>query len=120
MITYTDIKTDRDYTLKELTPGIRHFVSVKSRVPTGTSRNGKPYYPLQSIEYYSTEAGDIELTLWLRLVEEAAIREGKVELLDRIANHTRENCAWLKSQGDVRMHAAECLCRKTYENWENF
>ncbi len=120
MLSYTDISSDKDYSLDELTPGIRHFVSQKSRVPVGKNKNGSLYYPMQSIEYYSTKAGDIELSFWMRLVEDAVKREDKRELLDAVTDYVKNNCAWLKSREDTRMYALECLCRKSYENWDGF
>ena len=118
MITYTDTKAANSFALDELIPGTRHFVTIKSKIAEGKNKNGTPFYPTRGIEYFVTKAGEIELSLWLSLVEEAVKNEGKEPLYNTLVTYTKNNCGWLKKDKDIRLHAAEVLLHKSYENWD--
>lgn len=118
MLSYTDTKATENYMLDELIPGTRHFVTIRSKIPEGKNRNGTPFYPSHGIEYFVTKAGDVELSLWLSLVEDAIKNEGKEPLYSTLIAYTKNNCKWLKKEKDIRLHAAEVLLHKSYENWD--
>ena len=119
-LTYTDTKTDKAFSVAELDPGIRHFAVVKAKRPEGKSRNGKPFYPTCGIEYFETKVGQIEMSLWLSLIEDAFQRENLSELYEDIKDYVRENQFWHKDEYEIRLHAAECLCEKAYLAWKDF
>ena len=120
MLAYTDMKTEDSYTLEQLKPGIRHFVIQKLPISTGNCTGGIPYYSAKGYEYFETNAGDIELNLWLKLVEEAISDEDKSSLYEDIKVHERKKCYWINDDRELRLHAAQCLCNRIYENWDDF
>lgn len=89
--------------------------------PTGNftvNRNGKRVPVTDGVEYVRTAgAGTMALLEWYKLMTAAVQAEGKQELLDRIKEHCRTHCAWLKSDNAVNEHALECLSNKAYEAW---
>ena len=120
MIEYTDTKyTGKQLTIEELDPGVRNFISIKNKFPSGKSPNGRPHYEYTGIEYFKTKAGSIELGLWLELIEGAFKQEGKWDLYEAIYHYCKE-CQWLKKDKEIRLHAAECLCNEAYKAWKDF
>lgn len=109
------------YTLQALSPKTRCFVTVKSSVPFGKNKNGTPHYNFVGIEYFETEsAGKIRLEKWFKYFKEAVRAENKEKLFSAICDYCRKNCAWLKTDEDVDVHAAECLCHGSYLHWKDF
>ncbi|MCR5669631.1 MAG: hypothetical protein K6G10_01375 [Butyrivibrio sp.] len=109
------------YTLEALTPKTRCFVTEKSRVPTGKNRNGTLHYEYHGREYFETAgAGQIEISEWLVYFLDAVIREGYDKLYRDICEYCKENCMWLKSDDEINLHAAECLCHGSYKHWDGF
>ena len=118
MIEYTDTKyIGAQLSTDELNPGVRNFVSLKNKFPSGKSANGRPHYDYTGIEYFKTKAGNIELSLWLELIEGAFKQEGKWELYEAICQYCKDY-QWLKKDKEIRMHAAECLCNEAYKAWK--
>ena len=57
---------------------------------------------------------------WLGLAEDAIEREGKQELLKKIEDHCKTNCAWIKKETELHEYAVDALCSRSYEHWDGF
>ena len=108
------------YKIKDLMPGIRRFHAQKASVAQGKSANGRPYYPTTGYEYFDTPSGSMEISVWLGNIKGVIRSEGLDKLYDAIQKYVRKNCAWLKSDTDVELYAAEVLCRESYKAWKDF
>lgn len=80
------------------------------------TRNGKRVETTRGMSYIPTRSGKIEKDKWLSLIEKAAEREGKLELLARIDDSCRR-LAWLKTDKDRHEYALGILCSGAYLYW---
>jgi hypothetical protein len=71
-------------------------------------------------DFYQTKLGELTPEKWRELTLNAIKEHGKEELLERIKEHCRDNCAWLKKERDIEEHAMECLVSGAYLYWDDF
>ena len=111
--------TDKIYTLAELTPkGVRHSVYTPGLYYT--ARNGRRCREYKYSEAYRIGNEDIELAAWTELVKEAAKRENKEDLYNKIKDRIKNNWVWLKNEQEIELLAAECLVQESYKHWKDF
>lgn len=81
-------------------------------VQTGTyskSSNGKMKPDTRYAEHVQTAgAGRLEISEWFRLMEEAIVREGKSDELERRIKQARR-LAWLHTEEKIREYALESM-----------
>lgn len=89
--------------------------------PTGTftkNRNGRSVPVMNGTEYVKTAgAGTMPLAEWYRRMTAAVQEEGKQALFEKIKEHCKKHCAWLKTDKAVNEYALEVLSDKAYEAW---
>lgn len=71
-------------------------------------------------ERYKTKAGEFLPEEWKKLTLQEIEKAGKMELLERIKQHCREHCAWLRREPEIEEYAMGCLCSRAYEYWPDF
>ena len=84
----------------------------------GKDQTGRKQY--RSISYKKTIFGDIEDSNYYPLAKKLIVLAGRTELLEKIKDYSRKNCAWLKTESDIENHAIDCLISKAYEYWKDF
>ena len=65
------------YTLEQLCPKTRWYVTIRNECPDGVDKNGKPHYGYSGIEYYTTPIGRIKTTDWMKHFLAVIREEGK-------------------------------------------
>ena len=90
--------------------------------PTGEyiERNGRKKPVLKDTERYQTAAGLFKPEEWKRKAMEAIKADGKLELLEKIKEHCRENLGWLRTEDEIEEYTIDCLCKGAYKYWKNF
>ena len=102
------------------------WTSVREFRPVGTGEfyrttRGTLKEKLIAREFVRTAAaGVLELDEWCRLMEQAVEREDRTDLLDRIVEHCRSHCAWLRKEKELREYALECLSSGACMAWDDF
>lgn len=81
---------------------------------------GRPKKTYEIRETYQTNAGEFEIDEWRKEIREAIEKSGENELLERIKQHCRENCAWLHKEEDIEEYAMSCLASRAYRYWNDF
>lgn len=72
------------------------------------------------VETYKTDAGEFFPDEWMRLVRGCVEVSESSDLLERIIEHCRTNCVWLKTDKDREEYALNILIGRTYRNWKDF
>lgn len=81
---------------------------------------GKSRPEMKFVERYHTPAGIFFPEEWRVKALEAIQADGETELLEKIKEHCRENCAWLRKEKDLEEYAVDCLCSRAYRHWPEF
>lgn len=100
---------------------IEDFKAISNNFRTefiGRDNTGRKRY--RPISFKKTLFGDIEDSVYYSIAKDFIIIAGKTELLQRIKDHCREHCAWLKKEKDVEEYSIECLLSRAYEYWSDF
>lgn len=91
--------------------------------PTGTyeiTRIGTSRAVTRFCETYATDAGEFIPEKWLEIVRKCADESNSTKLLERIVEHCRTNCVWLKTDKDREDYALNILVGRTYHHWKDF
>lgn len=91
--------------------------------PTGyyeITRRGTRKPVLRYRETYQTKAGNFTPEEWKKRVRQEIEAAGEIEMLEKIKEHCRLVCVWLKKESEIEMYAMECLCSRAYLHWEDF
>ena len=94
---------------------LRHFRAKE--VGKTKNPNGTWHRITVGENIFETKAGMILEEDWIKLAEQAVIDNHDEKLLEAITEHVRNNCAWLRKEKEVRIHALECLASESYKAW---
>lgn len=72
------------------------------------------------VERYETPAGTFLPEEWKKRAKAAIEAEGELDLLERVKEHCRGHCAWLRAENDLEEYAIECTCSRAYRYWKDF
>ena len=72
------------------------------------------------IEKYQTPVGVFLPGEWKTKAIKAIRDDGEMELLEKVKEHCREHCAWLRTEKDLEEYAIRCLCSRAYRHWPDF
>ncbi|MCD7866823.1 MAG: hypothetical protein LUG62_01180 [Clostridiales bacterium] len=78
----------------------------------------RPIMRLQTI--YKTNAGDFEPDKWRAAALAEIEKCGETELLEKVKEYCRKNCAWLRKESGLEEYAIDSLCGRSYLHWEDF
>lgn len=81
----------------------------------GTSRAVTRY-----IGEYKTQAGIFKPEKWKEICLKCVEESESQDLLQRIINHCRENCLWLKKDAEREEYALDILIGRVYRHWKDF
>lgn len=81
----------------------------------GTKREKSRY-----VERYMTPVGELLPEIWREKAMEEIRKAGELDLLERIKDHCREWCGWLRKETEIEDYAISCLCSRAYTHWERF
>lgn len=84
----------------------------------GINEKGKKIYGYK--DTYRTPAGDFEPEQWEQEIRKAIEEAGEAELLEKIKEYCRKNCAWLRKESQIEEYAMECLADRAYMYWKDF
>lgn len=96
---------------------------VGRSIPTGfyeITRIGTRRATSKYCETYATDAGEFIPEKWLEIVRKCVEESNCTKLLERIVEHCRDNCAWLKTDKDREDYALDILVGRTYRYWKDF
>lgn len=74
-------------------------------------------------ETYETHAGNFNPERWVEIMRECVAASGSEKLLQRIIDHVKVNCVWLKKDVEREGYALEILAGRVYRQgraWSNF
>lgn len=83
-------------------------------------RKGKRKPVIKYVEKYQTPVGTFLPGEWKTRALKAIREDGEAELLEKVKEHCREHCAWLRTEKDLEEYAIDCLCSRTYRHWPDF
>lgn len=92
-------------------------------VPTGTyetTRRGSSRVVHRFEETYKTAVGEFLPDEWKRIIRGCVEASGSQELLERIIEHCRVNCVWLKTDREREEYALKILTGRVYRYWKDF
>lgn len=72
------------------------------------------------VERYVTPAGTFLPEEWKKRALAAIKAEGELALLERVKDHCREHCAWLRTESDLEEYSINCTCSRSYKHWKDF
>ena len=84
----------------------------------GYDKRGRKEYGFK--ETYRTKVGDFSPEEWRKTVLQAIDAAGETDLLEKIKEHCREHCTWIRKEKDIEEYSMECLVLRAYLHWENF
>lgn len=100
---------------------------IKMRIgrvrPTGKyeiTRIGTRRAVTKFVETYETNAGEFLPKEWKRIVKNCAEISDSQALLDKIIEHCRTYCVWLKNENEREEYALNILAGRIYRHWEEF
>ena len=70
----------------------------------------------EGYNYYKTPVGEMTETEWNKVAIELVKRHGDEALLEKIKEHVRNNCLWLK-ENEIELYSLKCLVDRVYEAW---
>lgn len=65
--------------------------------------------------YYETDAGEFSPEQWLEIMRECVAASGSEALLQRIIDHVKASCVWLKKDAEREEYALGHTCRKNLQ-----
>lgn len=72
------------------------------------------------VETYKTNAGELTPEEWKRIVRNCAKESDSQELLNKIIEHCRTHCVWLKTENEREEYALNILAGRIYRHWKEF
>nr|DAN97753.1 MAG TPA: hypothetical protein [Caudoviricetes sp.] len=90
--------------------------------PTGTytTRFGNTRNKNAFKEFYKTKIGEFTPEKWLEVTLQIIEEINKTELLEKIKEHVKNNCAWLKNDKEIEEYSVSCLASGAYMYWKDF
>lgn len=91
--------------------------------PTGqyeVNRRGNRKPVLKYTERYETRAGTFQPEIWKAKALRAIKENGELKLLEKVKEHCRNHCVWLRKENELEKYAINCLCGRTYRHWPDF
>lgn len=91
--------------------------------PTGEyfiNRRGNKKEVLKYVERYETKIGEFLPEVWREKALEEIKAAGKMELLEKVKEHCKTHCLWLKKDAEQEDHAISCVCSGAYKHWKDF
>lgn len=73
--------------------------------------------------YYETDAGEFSPEQWLEIMRECVAASGSEALLQRIIDHVKASCVWLKKDAEREEYALDILAGRIYRRghaWSDF
>lgn len=64
--------------------------------------------------YYETDAGEFSPEQWLEIMRECVAASGSEALLQRIIDHVKASCVWLKKDAEREEYALDILAGRIY------
>lgn len=95
--------------------GRAESTGFREKTRRGTFRNVTKF-----VERYKTDAGVFLHEEWIKIVRECVEASGSQELLERIKEHCRANCVWLKSDTEIESYSLNILVGRIYRHWKGF
>lgn len=104
-------------TYDDIRPGLHTY----KQIPCGKTqgRNGRIRILTKGESYIKTKLGEIPEAEWTEKAYKAVEEHGDLELLKRIKEHVKTNCAWLKPK-DILPYSLECLLIEAFRAWDEF
>lgn len=84
------------------------------------TRNGKRREKTVFKIEYTTKTGIFGVEEWKEKAMQEIEKCGETDLLEKVKEHCREHCAWLRTEKDVTEYAISCTCSRAYEYWDDF
>lgn len=84
----------------------------------GTRREIKKF-----VETYKTNAGNFYPDRWIEIMRKCVAESGSEALLQRIIDHVKVNCVWLKKDTEREEYALDILAGRIYRKghaWSDF
>ena len=69
---------------------------------------------------YVTSVGRFLPEEWIETAKKVVIYHGLTDLYEKIKQHCRMQCIWLKTEKQIEEHALSCMASHAYEYWEDF
>lgn len=91
--------------------------------PTGTfevTRRGTRKSVLKYCETYKTKAGEFTPEEWRKRIKQIIEENNERELLDKIKQHCKQNCLWIKTEQELEDYSIDCLAGRVYIHWKDF
>lgn len=111
---------------------VHRMEDYRIRTRQGRSRHTGGYYvnsrgnktPVMKYSvYYETNAGEISPKQWLEIMRECVAASGSEQILEKIREHVKRDCAWLKTDKDIEEYSLNILAGRIYNQgraWSNF
>lgn len=91
--------------------------------PTGQyekTRIGTRRMITKYVNTYKTNVGEFYPEQWIDIAKRCVEASNSKELLDRIIEHCRTHCTWLKTDKDREEYALAILVGRVYHHWKEF
>lgn len=91
--------------------------------PTGNyeiTRIGTRRAITKFVETYKTNAGEILPEEWKRIVKNCVEVSDSQSLINKIIEHCRTHCVWLKNENEREEYALNILVGRVYRHWKEF
>ncbi len=91
--------------------------------PTGiceVTRIGTRREVMKFAETYKTNAGELPPEEWKRIVRNCVEASDSQALLNKIIEHCRTHCVWLKNENEREEYALNILAGRIYRHWKEF
>ena len=98
----------------DIQPGVAHYqtrIVKKVQNPNHTWSEIREGYNL-----YKTPVGDLTESEWNEIAIDLVKRHGDEALLEKIKDHVRKYCRWLKTK-EFEHYCLKCLIDRAYEAW---
>lgn len=96
---------------------------IERAMPTGNyeiTRIGIRRAVTKFIETYKTNVGELLPEEWERIVKNCVEVSDSQALLNKIIEHCRTCCVWLKSENEREEYALNILAGRIYRRWKEF
>jgi hypothetical protein len=71
-------------------------------------------------EFYETDAGEYSPEEWIKIVRSCVEASDSLELLDRVIEHCRTDCVWLKTESEREEYSLDMIAGRVYRHWKEF
>lgn len=73
--------------------------------------------------YYETDAGEFPPEQWLEIMRECVVASGSEQILAKICEKVKRDCAWLRTDKEIEEYSLNILAGQIYNQgraWSNF